>query len=143
MFDAVTIPFSVVERGKKEYSKDDIEQMKSELYEAIMRNPVMGDMMAQWMIEELDKDGVNPWLKTFEDEYNDFGASIFVHKNVEDDVIYVTDEYRLYAKRILTFLDRCTVEGVKVIATSDFWYLNDSLDGGSVRTKRNEDRKRI
>ena len=143
MFDAVADPFDAVETGKTLYSKDDIAEMKDELYEAIMRNPVMGDMIGQWL-DDIDTENVNPWVDVFLGEYKSYGPNNFVVKyENKGDTVYVTEEYRGYAKRILCFLDRCTEQGVKTIATSDFWYLNDALEPKDVRTVRNEDKKYV
>ena len=143
MYDAVADPFDVVETGKTLYSKDDIAEMKAELYEAIMRNPVMGDMIGQWL-DDIDTENVNPWVDVFLGEYKSYGPNNFVVKyENKGDTVYVTEEYRGYAKRILCFLDRCTEQGVKTIATSDFWYLNDAMEPKDVRTVRNEDKKYV
>ena len=140
MFDAVADPFDEVEVGKTTYSKDDIAEMKDELYEAIMRNPVMGDMIAQWL-DDIDEENVNPWVDVMIAEYQSYGPETFLtHREGEGDKIFVTEEYRRYAKSILVFLDRCVEQGVKTISTSDFWYLNDALEANDVRTIRNEDK---
>jgi hypothetical protein len=49
MYDAVSFPFRVVEKGKTKYSNDDIQVMLSDVREEIMRNPVFLDMFLQGM----------------------------------------------------------------------------------------------
>lgn len=140
MFDAVADPFDEVKIGKTTYSKDDIVEMKDELYEAIMRNPVMGDMVAQWL-DTIDEENVNPWIDVMLAEYQSYGPETFLtHREGEGDKIFVTEEYQRYAKHILTFMDRCVEQGVKTISTWDFWYLNDALEANDVRTLRNKDK---
>jgi hypothetical protein len=84
MYDAVTFPFSVVQRGKTEYSDEDIDKMYLELQEEIMRNPVMGDMVIQGLeymaltdgtkMSELNED----WVQDFLAIYDEKGCGAFV-----------------------------------------------------------------
>lgn len=53
--------------------------------------------------------------------------------------LYVSDYYIRSAKRILSWLDRCTQVGVKTYKTTTHWYLNSATNANNVRTVRNED----
>lgn len=53
--------------------------------------------------------------------------------------LFVTDYYVGTAKRILTFLDRCAIQGVKTYSTARHWPLNSALNANQVRTYMNED----
>ena len=84
MYDAVSFPFTTVEKGKKEYTDEDIEKMLDELREEIIRNPVVGDMLLQGMqymaltdgttMAELNED----WVQEFLDKYDEYGCGVFV-----------------------------------------------------------------
>ena len=57
--------------------------------------------------------------------------------------LYVTEYYARSAKRVLAWLDRCNIEGVKTYETSIHWPLNSTLNANRVRTYRNEDRSYV
>ncbi len=212
MYDAVSFPFSTVEKGKTEYTDEDIDAMIEYLREEIIRNPVVGDMVIQGMqymaltddttIAELNED----WVQDFLDKYDTYGVSVFVtyhtrywekygfelphdgedvnewreaHPNApmptDEDLeliplddgdlltpattiagadghqgrvekpagvykLYVTDYYIYTAKRVLAWLDRCSCEGVETYSTTNFWYLNSTMNANKVRTLHNEDK---
>ena len=84
MYDAVSFPFSTVQKGKKEYTQEDIDKMYEELQEEIMRNPVVGDMLIQGMaymsltdkttVKDLNEDWVNDFLAM----YDEYGCGYFI-----------------------------------------------------------------
>ena len=84
MYDAVSFPFTTVEKGKKEYTYEDIEKMIDEIREETLRNPVFGDMFLQAMqymaltdgttMAELNED----WVQAFLDKYDEYGCGVFV-----------------------------------------------------------------
>ena len=83
MYDAVSFPFSTVEKSKKKYSNEDIESMYTELKDEIMRNPVMGDMILQGMAQLKLSDGtkisnLNAWTKDFLKIYKQYGCGAFL-----------------------------------------------------------------
>jgi hypothetical protein len=53
--------------------------------------------------------------------------------------LFVTDYYVRTAKRILTWLDRCTIQGVETYSTTRHWPLNSAVNANKVRTYMNED----
>ncbi len=209
MYDAVSFPFSAVQKGKAEYSQDDIDQMYLELQEEIMRNPVMGDMVVQGMQYLALTDGTtmadlnDGWTQDFLAIYDENGVSAFVtyhtrywekygfelphdgedvnewkeaHPNaptpektdlelitLESETIepaagsngrigtvstpeyklFVTEYYARTAKRILAWLDRCNIDGVKTHKTITHWPLNSTTNANDVRTYRNTDKDYI
>ena len=84
MYDAVSFPFSTVQKGKTEYTEADIDTMLDELREEIMRNPVVLDMFLQGMKEmsltdnttvaELNED----WVEDFLTIYDEHGCGAYV-----------------------------------------------------------------
>ena len=84
MYDAVSFPFSVVQKDKKEYTQDDINKMYEELQEEIMRNPVVGDMLIQGMQYMALTDGSTvadlneAWVQDFLAMYEEYGCGAFV-----------------------------------------------------------------
>ncbi len=67
----------------------------------------------------------------------------FIRDENGDEKYFVTEYYARTAKRILAFLDRCTIEGVQTYATTKHWPLNASLDANFVRTYMNEDKNYV
>ena len=55
-------------------------------------------------------------------------------------VVYVTDEYVDYAKRMLCWLDRVSCLGVREYSTIKHWPLNSELNANLVRTYENMDK---
>ena len=84
MYDAVSFPFSVVQKDKTEYTQEDIDKMYEELQEEIMRNPVVGDMLIQGMQYMALTDGSTvadlneEWVTDFLAMYDEYGCGAFV-----------------------------------------------------------------
>ena len=84
MHDAVSFPFSAVKKGKNKYDKKDIESMRADLQEEIMRNPVMGDMILQGMkeLKLSDKTKIldlnETWAKDLLKIYKQYGCGAFL-----------------------------------------------------------------
>lgn len=84
MYDAVSFPFSTVQKGKDKYSQEDVDKMYEELQEEVMRNPVVGDMLIQGMqymaltdnttVAELNED----WVQDFLSMYEEYGCGAFI-----------------------------------------------------------------
>lgn len=72
-----------------------------------------------------------------------YGRQGLVAESRTGNKLFVTDYYVDSAKRILAWLDRCTIEGVETYATSVHWPLNSTENANKVRTYRNEDKDYI
>ena len=68
-----------------------------------------------------------------------YGRQGVVNNTTVRHKLFVTDYYITTAKRILAWLDRCTIQGVETYATTRHWPLNSTLNANRVRTYMNED----
>jgi hypothetical protein len=120
MYDAVTYPFNA----------EDVESMRSELYDEICRNPVVGAMIVDGfhylkLNGETLFDLYQDWTVPFWDKWQLGKTPAFTEK--KEDTWFVTDEYVTVAANICTFLDQCTAIGVEKKSTKEFWYHNAEL----------------
>ena len=128
MPDSVTFPF--------ESEKNDKEGLLYELKQEIVKNPLLGDMVAQGLIDvEPNIEKTNPWITDFITETNDafnrnhsdekFGFERWIHgyKFPDGQVgYYVDDRYRLYAEKICLLLDKYNNEGVQIIHPIEYYH---------------------
>ncbi|MBQ2638911.1 hypothetical protein IJF91_02500 [Candidatus Saccharibacteria bacterium] len=84
MYDAVSFPFSTVEKGKKKYTDAEIDQMVDELREEIRRNPVVGMMVLDGMKYMALTDGTkvadlnSDWVNNALDLYDEYGVGVWL-----------------------------------------------------------------
>lgn len=149
--DAVSFPFKDYKKSKKGYSKEELESMFTELEEEIFRNPVVGDMIIQGLIDrKIAKDKTvgddNPWMAEFLAKLNEArkkasgehprGLEIWLETRDASGTIYVTKEYRRYAAGVCTLLERMIPDGVKTKKSSENYRLNSSSEGSLVRAEK-------
>ena len=123
--DAVTLPFS---------SKTDIAVIEQELYREILKNPVYGIGMLDFLrgIQIGDKTigDLNPWMDEViaKNENAENGCGVWMrYVSATDRTIVVSDEYKVYASGICTLLARMKIEGIGVYQTTENWHLSESL----------------
>ncbi|MBQ3474035.1 hypothetical protein IJH24_01230 [Candidatus Saccharibacteria bacterium] len=116
--DALTFGF--------ESSKE--EEMFLELEEEILRNPVYGVTVANAIKDKkLGNNTIgelNPWMDEMVTLNKENGVSHWVEYRDKSGTIYVTDEYRIYAATLCTWLERLVDQGVQMRQTAENWCLN-------------------
>lgn len=140
------------ERAGKTYAGENatvetVESMYEEALETILKNPVIGDMVAQGISRMKWPDGetmgdLNPWLKEFLNKTEEAralpidvhprGIEIWVRYDEKDEKTYVTREYLKYATGIIQVLDNFdrtvgTISGIR-------WAHNLATRDSDVRT---------
>ena len=112
------------------FSAKDSEARFAELEEEILRNPVYGVTVAN-AIKDKTIGGqtigsFNPWMEQFVNLNDQYGVSHWREKDAEGN-LYVTQEYRIYAATLCTFLERLTLQGVHAWQTSENWCLSPAV----------------
>jgi hypothetical protein len=120
--DALTFGFTNSKDSKK---------MFEELEEEILRNPVYGVTVAKaFKSKKLGGKAIgdlNPWMGEMINKNN---AGVFAwceYRDAKKKTIYVTEEYRIYAATLCTFLERLVEQGVEKRQTIENWCLNDTV----------------
>lgn len=121
--DAVSLPFS---------SETDTTVIEAELYQEILRNPVYGigllNFLQDVQVGDQTIGDLNPWIAEVIARNEDGGCNNWVeYASATDKTIVVTDEYKLYASGICTLLSRMKVEGIGEYKTTENWSLNAAL----------------
>lgn len=140
---AVTFPFEGISS----------EELFVELEHEILRNPLVGDMIARGLTEEgsgVAKEEV--WLQDFvnlcdqayelpyDDENSGMGFWLAAYKFSDGERgIYVSDEYRKYAEKICVFLEGFVNYGVHTFKAKACYSRNLAVDFGNRRTEISKD----
>lgn len=134
--DAVTYPFTKSAMNSKE--------LLTELEYEILKNPVVGDMIARGILEEYNEIiNEEPWIKDFVDTSNEAYATYDNHNNSSgfyywmagyefpDDKtgIYVTNEYRKYAESLCRLLETFINYGVHTFTAEKGYVGNLAVEG--------------
>ena len=122
--DALTFGFSDTKDNK----------IFAELQEEILRNPVYGMAVAKALFDKKIGDETigdhycSPWMgKMIEKDKKTKLAGWCEYRDTKKKAIYVNGEYRGYAAKLCTFLERLVKYGVEVRQTSENWCLNNTL----------------
>ncbi len=112
------------------FTSKDNEKMFKELEEEILRNPVYGVAVANFLKSKKLGDkklgDLNPWMGEMVKK-NAKGIFTWCEYKDKSGTIYVTEEYRTYAATLCTFLERLVSVGVEKRQTVENWRLNDTV----------------
>ena len=101
----------------------------AELEEEILRNPVYGVTVVNSIKDKKIGDkrigDFNPWMDEFVALNDKNGVSYWCeYRGSDTKTIYVTDEYRVYAATLCTWLERLVPQGIHAWPTVENWCLN-------------------
>ena len=116
-----------------QFTSSDQDVIYNELQQEILRNPVYGigmlDFLRGIQVGDQTIGDLNPWIDEViaKNDGNGEGCNNWVQYAADNTTIEVTPEYRVYASGICTLLDRMVCEGTGEFKTTENWCLNLAL----------------
>ena len=99
-----------------------------ELEEEILRNPIYGvtvvNAIRDKKIGSTRIGDLNPWMDEMAQLNEKSGVAYWLERDSESGTIYVTEEYRIYAATLCTWLERLVSQGEQTRTTVENWCLN-------------------
>ena len=121
--DALTFPYE----GKTD------EEKLAELEEEILRNPVVGVAYANAIRDKklgsTTYEEISPWLAEMVNKFKSTGNCAWCeYGSGTDSTIYANAQYRQYAARLCSLMERFILQGVQAKPVVEHWPLNETVE---------------